>query len=132
MYKKILVPMDCSPVDDPIVAHVGDLARVHGAEVVLVRVAKAETRDALAHEKEEAEAAMEKQALKLKEKGLVVSVLVLRGDPAKEILEKAGDLGCDLIAMGTHGHKGIQDWVLGSVAEEVRHEARIPVLLIRG
>lgn len=124
--------MDCSPVDDPIVAHVGDLARVHGAEVVLVRVAKAETRDALAHEKEEAEAAMEKQALKLKEKGLVVSVLVLRGDPAKEILEKAGDMGCDLIAMGTHGHKGIQDWVLGSVAEEVRHEARIPVLLIRG
>ncbi len=132
MYKKILVPMDCSPVDDPIIAHVAELASVHGAEVVLVRVAKAETRDAFAHEKEEAEAALEKQAQKLKEKGLTASLLVLHGDPAKEILEKAAELGCDLIAMGTHGHKGIQDWLLGSVAEEVRHETRIPVLLIRG
>jgi manganese transport protein len=34
--------------------------------------------------------------------------------------------------MGTHGHKGFQDWVLGSVADAVRHETKIPVLLIRG
>jgi manganese transport protein len=132
MYKKILVPMDCSPVDEPILAHVGELAKVHAAELVLVRVAKAETRDAFAHEKGKAEEVMEKQAQKLRGKGLVVSLLVLRGDPPKEILEKAEELGCDLIAMGTHGHKGFQDWVLGSVADAVRHETKIPVLLIRG
>ena len=61
-----------------------------------------------------------------------MSLLVLHGDPPKEILEKAEELGCDLIAMGTHGHKGFQDWVLGSVADAVRHETKIPVLLIRG
>jgi manganese transport protein len=132
MYKKILVPMDCSPVDDPVVAHVGELAGVHEAEVVLVRAVSSETRDAFAHEKKEAEAIMEKQAAKLRVKGLTVSALVLRGDPAKAILDTAVNLGCDLIAMGTHGHKGVQDWVRGSVAEAVRHEAKIPVLLIRG
>ena len=83
MYKKILMPMDCSPVDDPIVAHVGEMAKVHGAELVLVRVAKSETRDAFAHEKEKAKEVMEKQAQKLRGKGLVVSLLVLHGDPPR-------------------------------------------------
>jgi universal stress protein A len=132
MYKKILVPMDCSSVDDPILAHVGGLAKAHGAEVLLVRVAKSETRDAFAHEKKEAEAVMEKQAAKLRGKGLAVSLLVLSGEPAGAILDKAAELGCDLIAMGTHGHKGFQDLLFGSVADEVRHATRIPVLLIRG
>ena len=38
---------------------------------------------------------------------------------------------CDLIAMATHGHKGLADVVRGSVANEVRHLSMIPVLMVR-
>jgi nucleotide-binding universal stress UspA family protein len=41
------------------------------------------------------------------------------------------ELHCDLIAMGTHGHRGLADLVLGSVAEGVRHATAIPLLLLR-
>jgi nucleotide-binding universal stress UspA family protein len=40
--------------------------------------------------------------------------------------------GADLIAMGTHGRRGIQRTLLGSVAEGVARSATVPVLLIRG
>ena len=39
---------------------------------------------------------------------------------------------CDLIAMSTHGHRFIKDMIYGSVANEVRHLSRVPVLLVRG
>ena len=38
---------------------------------------------------------------------------------------------CDLIAMATHGHKLIGDLMHGSVANDVRHQSMIPVLLVR-
>ncbi len=38
----------------------------------------------------------------------------------------------DLIVMGTHGRRGPSRWWLGSVAERVVSEARIPVLVVRG
>ncbi|TFH62161.1 MAG: universal stress protein, partial [Candidatus Zixiibacteriota bacterium] len=38
---------------------------------------------------------------------------------------------CDLIAMSTHGHRGLSDIILGSVSSEVRHRTRIPVLTVR-
>ena len=39
---------------------------------------------------------------------------------------------CDLVALATHGHKGIIDIVLGSVSEKLKHESDKPILLLRG
>ena len=38
---------------------------------------------------------------------------------------------CDLIAMTTHGHRLIGDLLFGSTIHKVRHEATVPVLLVR-
>ena len=45
LYKKILVTIDCSDVDGPILAHAGALARQNNAEVVLMHVIHAHTLD---------------------------------------------------------------------------------------
>ena len=74
---------------------------------------------------------LERRQTELSGEGLSVSAYLACGEPAKEILLFAGKIGCDLIAMSTHGHRMLGDWVLGSVAEEVRHRTDIPVLLIR-
>ena len=51
------------------------------------------------------------------------------GAPAQEILEEAATH--DLIIMATHGQTGATRWAFGSVADEVMHEARTPLLLTR-
>ena len=53
------------------------------------------------------------------------------GQPAEVIARLAGELGCDLIVMGTHGRSGIAGLVTGSVASRVLHLAECPVMLVK-
>jgi nucleotide-binding universal stress UspA family protein len=53
------------------------------------------------------------------------------GDPRDAILATAHDVAADLIVMGTHGRRGFQRALMGSVAESVVRTARCPVLTVR-
>lgn len=53
------------------------------------------------------------------------------GDPAHVILQTAGDLLADVVIVGTHGRKGVERLVMGSVAESVVRHAACPVLVVR-
>ncbi|MBQ7617512.1 MAG: universal stress protein [Desulfovibrio sp.] len=63
--------------------------------------------------------------------GLEAKGQVLIGYAAEEILNRAKEEQVDMIIMGTHGRKGIDRILFGSVAEKVVKNARIPVLTIR-
>lgn len=56
---------------------------------------------------------------------------VLMGDTVDEILLCAKDENCDLIIMGSHGKRGLEKILLGSVAERVLKNADCPVLIIK-
>jgi nucleotide-binding universal stress UspA family protein len=56
---------------------------------------------------------------------------VRRGQAALVILEQVRQLNADLIVMGTHGHRGLEHLILGSVAEQVIRTSSIPVLTLR-
>lgn len=58
-------------------------------------------------------------------------IVVVRGDPVKEILKAAGDNDCDLIVMGSHGYGALEDAMLGGTARRVLRRAKVPVLLVR-
>ncbi len=58
--------------------------------------------------------------------------MVVEGDPAGSVLRAAQKLGADLIVMGTHGRRGIERFMLGSVAERVLRMSNVPVLTVRG
>jgi nucleotide-binding universal stress UspA family protein len=60
----------------------------------------------------------------------LADIIVVEGDPASEILEKADELGCDIVVMGTHSHGIIAHTFLGSVAQKVLHRTRKPVYII--
>jgi len=60
----------------------------------------------------------------------VVSIEVVRGNPAAEILRKAEELDADVVIMGTHGKGLISHAFLGSVSEQVLHRIRKPVYII--
>ena len=55
---------------------------------------------------------------------------ILSGDVAESILEYVEEEGIDMIVMGTHGYKGLDKILFGSVAEKVVKMAKCPVLTI--
>ncbi len=139
MYKRILVPLEHSPYDTAIVEHIRMLARECGSSIVLIHVADGfaarNVKQLNLRESEEMRLDreyLEQTCASLKAEGFDVESLLAGGDPSKEIAEAAAREQCDLIAMSTHGHKFIKDMLYGSVANEVRHLSRVPVLLVRG
>lgn len=139
MYTRILVPLEHSDYDDAIIAHVRELALLCQASVVFIHVA-----DGWAARNQEQLVLRESDEMKrdreyiearcdaLEGAGLEVECILAGGDPANEIASAAAREKCDLVAMSTHGHKGMQDLLRGSVANEVRHRTTVPVLMVRG
>jgi nucleotide-binding universal stress UspA family protein len=58
-------------------------------------------------------------------------IIVKRGNPVEEIINKSKELNCDLIVMGTHGHGTLEDAMIGSTARRVIRRSTIPVLVVR-
>ncbi len=142
MAKRILVPLDRSPVAESVLPLVADLARSSGAAVRLLHVAPApelqvdEDGRVIAYADQEltrleAEGVDYLQTVELQFDGVPVECAVRFGDPVEEILLEADAFGADLIAVTTAGRSGIKRTVLGSVAEQVFRKAEGPVLLFR-
>ncbi len=75
--------------------------------------------------------AVKKAMSELKEQVGVSRAVLKEGEPASELLAIADELSASMIVMGTHGRKGISHLLLGSVAERVVRQSKVPVLTIR-
>ena len=138
MYRRILVAVENSSADDTILSHVTELANVTGAELILVHVADGfaarHFEDLKLRESEEMRADrvyLEQLAERLSTPSRRVTTLLRMGDPATEIVKAAEESHADLIAMSTHGHRGLGDMARGTTVGKVRHVVRVPVLLLR-
>ena len=136
MYRRILIAVENSAADRTILEHVSRLARLTGAELLLVHVADGwaarHFNDLKLRESEEMKADrayLERLAGSLSE--FRVSTELALGDPASELIRLAEERGVDLIAMSTHGHRFLNDLLRGSTADRVRHNVEIPVLMVR-
>jgi universal stress protein A len=145
-WKTLLVPHDYSPCADRAVALAADLARHHGARIVLAHVTDLHglTADALVPDREsgqmvradayaraEATRELERRADSLRAAELPVDIAIGFGDVADQILELAGETKADVIVMGTHGRSGLSQLLVGSVAEKVVRQAPVPVMTLR-
>jgi len=138
MYSRILVPLEHSPADETILAHVRELARRLGSSLVLIHVADGwvarNIRELNLRESEEMRddrAYLESISERLQAEGFDADAVLAAGDPAKEIAEAAVRENCDLIAMATHGHRLLEDVVKGSTATALRHITKVPILMVR-
>ncbi|MEW5701586.1 MAG: universal stress protein [Candidatus Zixiibacteriota bacterium] len=136
MYRHILIPLENTPTDEAILAHIRGLARFTKAKLTLIHVADGYMARNQKYFGESEEMRRDRDYLarresELKAEGFEVRTLLVCGNPAKEVLAAADSEHCDLIAMATHGHRFIGDLIRGSVASDVHHRARIPVLLVR-
>jgi universal stress protein A len=138
MYRRILVAVEHSAADRTILDHVAELAKLTGAEVLLVHVADgwaARNFDRLnLRESEEMKADrayLDQIQSELTARGLAVTTKLAMGDPSDELIRVATEQHVDLIAMSTHGHRYFSDLIHGTTADRVRHLVKVPVLLLR-
>ncbi len=127
---RVLLPLDCSPVDDAVLGVVEEFIPRAGAEVFLLRVIHAHTRDALTEERRKAQRCLSQAAERLSKRGLSVHTKTAEGEVAEAIIREAEAAECNIIAMATHGHHSWERFLLGSVADVLRHRSSIPLLLV--
>jgi nucleotide-binding universal stress UspA family protein len=136
MYNTILLALDLSPADRPIIDHVKQLAGVMHSRIVLLHVASGPAaqfheEDASGKEVKEARTYLKQVRAELESSGIPTECQLAFGEPAREIIKWVDEKGCDLVAMGTHGHKLVGDLFFGATASKVQHNISVPVLLLR-
>ncbi len=79
----------------------------------------------------EADRAIERAVDAATDRGVETTTITRAGVPQDEIVEVANTTGIDMIVMGTAGRSGLDQLVVGSVAEEVVRNATVPVVTVR-
>ena len=138
----ILVPLDFSAQATPVLEWALHLAAEHGSSIVLLHVYHLPVEfqqlegaylpaDFWSNVKREAEQQLERYAKRVRDRGVEVEAVVREGYPATVIVEEIGNLGADLIVIGTHGRTGLKHLLLGSIAARVVQHAPCPVLSVK-
>jgi nucleotide-binding universal stress UspA family protein len=141
MYDRILVPTDGS---DPALAatdHALTIAERFDATVHALYVVDI---DGIAHEapglgldalrdalRSEGEGATATVAERAEERGIAVRQSVVEGVAEDAVVDYADDEGIGLIVMGTHGRRGLDRYLVGSVTERVVRRTDVPTLVVR-
>jgi len=67
----------------------------------------------------------------LRSAGINVSTAIAQGNPKSIILDEAKVWGADLIVLGSHGRKGLERFLVGSVSDAVLRHAHCSVEIVR-
>lgn len=149
MYKNILIATDGSELATKGLSHGLALAKVLGAKVTMVTTTEMwpvldiaqEAETGVLHPTDEFEKAAATAAQRIlaagadaaKAAGVACETLHVKDKvPAAGIVEVASSIRCDLIVIASHGRRGLQRALLGSVANEVLTHSKVPVLVVRG
>lgn len=130
--RNILLPVDEAALGALAIEPVAKLAELFESRVVLLKVLQPKGRKPVTEAATEA-ARKELTALskRIEKRGVETGVVVGQGDAIEEILKSVRFHEIDLIAMPTHGRRGLKRLLLGSVTEQVLREARVPMLILR-
>ena len=82
--------------------------------------------------RDERENAAQALVARAQELGVPTAFLVWEGDPGEAIVDAASAEAADLIVLGTHGRRGVNRSLFGSVSDHVVRNAPCPVVVVRG
>jgi manganese transport protein len=133
-YTKIAIALDFSENDQKLLSHAlgqgnnnTTYVLVHIVESVPARIYENESDDL---ETEKDKEHIEFYAQQLRERGFNAEAKVGFGSRTKEIVRIVRDAGADMLVIGAHRHTGIKDFFYGETINPVRHELKIPVLVV--
>lgn len=124
MYDVVLFPTDGSEHATRALAHAVDLAGRHDATLDVLHVNDGDAHDA------DGEAVVADARTTAADAGVEVNTAVLEGDPHEVIVDYLADRGVDAVVMATHGRRGLDRFLLGSVTEQLLRTVDVPVLVV--
>ena len=142
---RILVAMDDSRFSQAAIETVIEQARPHDTDVRVLHVVESPPllvaremggydpalETAFESQKQNAEALVLKAAELLRARGLKVAATLEVGDPKSKILDVAEEWRADLIVVGSHGRRGFERFLMGSVSDAVARHAKCSVQIVR-
>lgn len=152
MFKRILVPLDGSPLAEGAIPHAELFARIFGSNITLLQVLEPtsyhenpEAVDPLSWQIRKTEADMYMQGIALRirknlsekslqsknEKKSRVDYAIREGKTAENIIDFAHSENIDLLVISTHGSSGLSRWNLSSVTQKVINLIYLSVLIVR-
>jgi manganese transport protein len=137
VFRRILVTLDHTALDQLAVSHGAAMAQMHGAKLYLLHVEEGVTSQVYGPasstaEVEAGEQYLERIAQLLRNQGLTVETAISHSThPDKEIVRYAHEVNADMVIMGAHGHGGIKDLIFGNTINPVRHRLEVPMLIVR-
>jgi nucleotide-binding universal stress UspA family protein len=143
MYKRVLMADDGSEPGAAALQEAIKIAGASGGELRIVYVTQRPVSYGYAivnleavkqSLRDEGQQILDRAAARAREAGVNVATQLIEADDvpiARALAHNAQTWGADLIVMGTHGRRGLDHFMLGSVAEAVLRVATTPVLMVR-
>lgn len=133
-FKKIAIALDFSEADEKLIAY----AIGQGKEdtvYLLVHIVESASAKLLGKYSDDFETRKDEEQMKfyldeLKAKGYDVKGALGFKDRVKEIVRIIQENDADMLVIGAHGHTGLKDFIYGETVNSVRHELKIPVLIV--
>lgn len=133
-YNRIAVALDFSERDKQLLAHAikqsSELTRI-----ILIHIVESASAKVLGTESDDLETRNDQEKLNeyanyLHQKGFFAETKLGFRNRQKEIPTLVKEANADLLIIGAHGHKGVKDWLYGETIDAVRHQLKIPVLIV--
>ena len=134
VYSRIAVALDFSANDQKLIEYALGQGRQQ-ASFVLLHVVESVSARIYEHESDDLETEKDKEHLlfyarQLSEQGFHAEARIGFGERAKQLVQLVNEYKADMLVIGAHGHGGFRDLIYGETINTVRHELKIPVLVV--
>ena len=135
-YHRIAVALDFSDRDNRLIAHaIRQSSEL--TQIILIHIVESASAKVYGEQTDDLETRKDQEKLDayvqlLREQGIAAEGRLGFRNRNKEIPKLVKDAGADLLIIGAHGHSGVADWLYGATIDAVRHQLKIPVLIVNG
>ncbi|HVZ55603.1 MAG TPA: Nramp family divalent metal transporter [Chitinophagaceae bacterium] len=133
-YNRIAVALEFSTKDEKVLSHA--LGQAHrDSSFLLIHVVESASSRVLGTQTDDLEARRDQEQIdhyanRIRQMGYSARGVLGFHQRAREIVRLVRENEADLLVIGGHGHTGVKDWIYGETIDTVRHELRIPVLVV--
>ena len=134
-FRKIAAALDFGEADAEVLSRASGLAAANRCPLLLVHCVESAGAAAMGGEITDTESRkdldrLRRYTLALGRHDIQAEAELGFGDPVRVLPEIVRRHGVELLVVGSHGHKGLSDWLHGSTIDELRHRLNISVLVV--
>jgi len=134
IFKKIAVALDFSANDEKLIAFALGQGK-SGTQYFLIHIVESVSATLFGNESNDYETIKDKERLsmytrQLSERGIIAKGYIGFKNRSGEIVRLVNELKAEMLVMGAHRHTGLKDIIYGETVNTVRHEIKIPILIV--